>query len=113
MGGKATIDSVHLALGILKLSFITCFHDEEIPLIQKTAIAAFRQALAGADDPNILPKNRAEKTARYCRFKNPVWALIHKNIPVKKISSGAWTPFPLQPENGIARLPIRAFYGVF
>jgi hypothetical protein len=33
---------------------------------------AIQEALTATDDRNIVPKNRGEKTARYCRFENPV-----------------------------------------
>jgi hypothetical protein len=64
-------------------------------------------------DQNTIPKNRGEKTARYCRFERPKKTPFSKNTQIKKDFSLAWTPFPLQPENGIAFLTIRAFYGVF
>jgi len=66
-----------------------------------------------ADDQNIVSKNRGEKMARYCRFENPEYSFFPKNNPIKQDSSRAWTPFPLQPEHGIVRLAIRAFYGIF
>ncbi len=81
--------------------------------IRTTVKAALRQAPAGTGDQKHLPKKVGVKTARYCRFERPKKAFFPKNTPIKQDLSSAWTSFPLQHENGIVRLPIRAFYGVF
>ena len=80
---------------------------------RKSATGAFLHGPAGAAGQNDLPKKRGVKTARYCRFERPVNSFLPKNTPIQQDFSRAWTPFPLQPENGIVRLPIRAFYGLF
>ena len=43
----------------------------------------------------------------YCRLTWPSFCPVFENTPVMPFLPGAWTSFPMEPENGITGLPIR------
>ena len=47
----------------------------------------------------------------YCRFKWPYFCPVFENASRMPFFPWAWTRFPVEPENGIAGLPIRACIG--